>query len=57
MSLRPLLEIATENERLAALRSALRQSRTTVDAYASAALRPYLLAALIGGEDAPWARS
>ena len=53
MSLRPLLEIATENERVAALRSALRESGPAVDAYASAALRPFLLASLIGAGDAP----
>jgi transcription-repair coupling factor (superfamily II helicase) len=52
MTLRPLLEIASENERLSALRSALR-SGDTVDAYASASLRPYLLAALIGADDGP----
>ncbi|HEX5893435.1 MAG TPA: transcription-repair coupling factor [Solirubrobacterales bacterium] len=50
MSLRPLLEIAAENERMSALREALRSSGDTVDAYVSASLRPYLLAALIGGE-------
>src|SRR5829696_3540834 len=52
MSLRPLLEIANERERLAALREAVRSSdRGPVDAYVSAAMRPYMLAALIGGED------
>jgi transcription-repair coupling factor (superfamily II helicase) len=51
MTLRPLLEIAAENERLSALRAALRSAEGTVDAYVSASLRPYLLAALIGGED------
>jgi transcription-repair coupling factor (superfamily II helicase) len=51
MSLRPLLEIAEENERLLALRSAVGASGGTVDAYVSASLRPYLLAALIGGDD------
>src|SRR5215208_969427 len=52
MSLRPLLEIANESERLAALREAVRSSdRGPVDAYVSAAMRPYMLAALIGGED------
>jgi transcription-repair coupling factor (superfamily II helicase) len=49
MSLRPLLQIATENERLRALRSAV-AAEGTVDAYVSAAMRPYLLAALIGGD-------
>jgi transcription-repair coupling factor (superfamily II helicase) len=51
MSLRPLLEIASESERLSALRAAVRSSRSTVDAYVSAALRPFLLAALIGEDD------
>jgi transcription-repair coupling factor (superfamily II helicase) len=51
MSLRPLLEIANEDERLRALRSAVGESGDTVDAYVSASLRPYLLAALIGGDD------
>ncbi len=52
MSLRPLLEIANQDERLRALRSAVAESGGTVEAYVSASLRPYLLAALIGGEDA-----
>jgi transcription-repair coupling factor (superfamily II helicase) len=52
MSLRPLLQIANENERLIGLREAL-GSNGTLDAYVSAAMRPYLLAALIGGEDGP----
>ena len=51
MSLRPLLEIANEDERLQALRSAVGDSDGTVDAYVSASMRPYLLAALVGGED------
>ncbi len=51
MSLRPLLEIANEDERLRALRSAVAESDGTVDAYVSASMRPYLLAALIGGDD------
>ena len=51
MSLKPLLEIANENERLKALRSALGSADGTVDAYVSAAMRPYVLAALIGAED------
>src|SRR3954447_3390781 len=52
MSLRPLLEIASENERLVALRDAVRSAEDgPVDAYVSAAMRPYLLAALIGGDD------
>jgi transcription-repair coupling factor (superfamily II helicase) len=50
MSLRPLLEIADGNERLAALRSAL-HADGTVDAYVSSAMRPYLLASLIAGDD------
>ncbi|HEY6639057.1 MAG TPA: transcription-repair coupling factor [Solirubrobacterales bacterium] len=53
MSLRPLLEIANENERLRALRSAVAESEGTVDAYVSASMRPYLLAALIGGDEDP----
>ena len=52
MSLRALLQIANENERLRALRSAVAGSEGTVDAYVSASLRPYLLAALISGDDA-----
>ncbi len=51
MSLRPLLEIAYEDERLRALRSAVAESDGTVDAYVSASMRPYLLAALIGGDE------
>ena len=51
MSLKPLLEIANENERLKALRSALGSADGAVDAYVSAAMRPYVLAALIGAED------
>jgi transcription-repair coupling factor (superfamily II helicase) len=50
MSLRPLLQIANENERLRALRSAVAETGGTVDAYVSASLRPYLLAGLVGGE-------
>ncbi len=50
MSLRALLEIANEDERLRALRSALGASGGTVDAYVSASMRPYVLAALIGGD-------
>jgi transcription-repair coupling factor (superfamily II helicase) len=46
MTLRPLLRIANENERLAALREALR-SDGKVDAYVSSSLRPYLLASLV----------
>src|SRR4051812_40835813 len=51
MSLRPLLEIADENERVSALRSALGTADGTIDAYVSAAMRPYLLAALIGEDE------
>ena len=54
MSLRPLLDIAAQNERLRALREALRSSTNgAIDAYVSGSLRPYLLAALVEGEDAP----
>ena len=49
MSLRPLLQIANESERLAALRDALASSDDAVDAYVSSSLRPYLLASLIEG--------
>jgi transcription-repair coupling factor (superfamily II helicase) len=56
MSLRPLLEIAAENERLAALRTELAALDRTVEAYVSAALRPYLLAALIESGDGVDAR-
>src|SRR5215208_5067473 len=51
MSLRLLLQIANRNERLRALRAALSASDGVVDAYVSAALRPYLLATLFEGED------
>jgi transcription-repair coupling factor (superfamily II helicase) len=50
MTLRPLLQIATENERLSALRVALRSAQGTVDAYVSSSLRPYLLAGLVDEE-------
>jgi transcription-repair coupling factor (superfamily II helicase) len=54
MSLRPLVEIAAENERLRALREALRSaSPGPVDAYVSSAMRPYLIAAVIADDDAP----
>jgi transcription-repair coupling factor (superfamily II helicase) len=52
MSLRPLLEIADQDERLRALRSAVAETGGTVDAYVSASMRPYLLAALIGDQEA-----
>src|SRR6478672_6537906 len=52
MSLRPLLDIANQNERLRGLREALPDSGgPAVDAYVSASLRPYLLAALIDADD------
>jgi transcription-repair coupling factor (superfamily II helicase) len=47
MNLRPLLETAAESEGLHALSAALEAGDGTVEAYASAALRPYLLATLI----------
>ena len=51
MSLRPLIEIAEQNERLPALREALRSSgQATTHAYVSGSMRPYLLAALIENE-------
>jgi transcription-repair coupling factor (superfamily II helicase) len=51
MSLRPLLGIAEQSERLRALRGRLRSSgQETIDAYISGSMRPYLLAALIGGD-------
>src|SRR5918996_1102090 len=50
MTLRPLLQIAEDDERLRTLRAAVRASDGTVDAYVSASMRPYLLAALIGGD-------
>src|SRR3954465_8125515 len=53
MSLRPLLQIANEDERLRALRSAVAASDGTLDAYVSASMRPYLLAALMGGDESP----
>src|SRR6266545_4792632 len=56
MSLISLLEIATENERIGALSAAIGAGEGTVEAYASAALRPYLLASLIEHPDGPGAR-
>src|SRR5918996_1947177 len=50
MTLRPLLQIAEDDERLRTLRAAVRASDGTVDAYVSASMRPYLLAALIRGD-------
>jgi transcription-repair coupling factor (superfamily II helicase) len=52
MTLRPLLKIANENERLAALRDDLRASDGLLDAYVSSSLRPYLLAALVDDDGA-----
>jgi transcription-repair coupling factor (superfamily II helicase) len=52
MTLRLLLKIAEENERLQALRSAVRSSDEAVDAYVSSPLRPYLLASLVDEEGA-----
>ncbi|MFL5908442.1 MAG: transcription-repair coupling factor [Solirubrobacterales bacterium] len=55
MSLRPLLKIAAENERLVALRDALPESGgKAVEAYVSSSLRPYLLASLIDGASGPF---
>jgi transcription-repair coupling factor (superfamily II helicase) len=56
MSLRPLLEIATESERVGALSAAVGAGEGGVEAYASAALRPYLLASLIEHPDGPGSR-
>ena len=53
MTLRPLLRIANENERLVALRDALRAGGGMVDAYVSSSLRPYLLAALVDQYGSP----
>jgi transcription-repair coupling factor (superfamily II helicase) len=55
MRLRPLLEIAADDARLGSLRDALIAEEGTVDAYVSASLRPYLLAALVEGPDGPGA--
>jgi transcription-repair coupling factor (superfamily II helicase) len=52
MTLRPLLRIAADSERLAALRNALVSSEGTVDAYVSSSLRPYLLASLVDDQGA-----
>jgi transcription-repair coupling factor (superfamily II helicase) len=51
MTLRPLLEIAAESERLRALNAALGAADGTVEAYVSASLRPYLLASVIDHPD------
>jgi transcription-repair coupling factor (superfamily II helicase) len=54
MSLRPLLEIATEGESLESLRDALSErGEATAEAYVSSALRPYLLASLLELPDGP----
>jgi transcription-repair coupling factor (superfamily II helicase) len=50
MSLRPLLEIAAENERFHALTSAVRAG-DSAPVHMSAAIRPYLLAALVWSDD------
>ncbi|MGH2952736.1 MAG: transcription-repair coupling factor, partial [Solirubrobacterales bacterium] len=47
--LRPLLDIATDDERFIALAAAVRDGGP-VDAHASASIRPYLLAALLDSE-------
>jgi transcription-repair coupling factor (superfamily II helicase) len=52
MTLRPLLDIAHENDAFAAVRRDLLAGKR-VDAHASAALRPYLLAALLVGWERP----
>src|SRR5215207_620783 len=52
MSLRPLLEIALGDERIGALARSIRSAPGGgVDAYVSAALRPYLLAALLSSSE------
>jgi transcription-repair coupling factor (superfamily II helicase) len=55
MKLRPLLDIATENASLGSLRDALAASEATVEAYVSASLRPYVLAALVEAPEGPGA--
>src|SRR5215204_2359535 len=50
MSLRPLLEIAAESERFDALTSAVRAGDST-PVHMSAAIRPFLLAALVSSDD------
>ena len=56
MSLRPLLQIATDDERLVALGAAARDAvspgAAAAEALVSASIRPYVLAALIDGETA-----
>jgi transcription-repair coupling factor (superfamily II helicase) len=52
VSLRALLPIALENERVTALARALSEQRSTpLEAHVSAALRPYLLAALLSSPE------
>src|SRR5918996_2559667 len=50
-SLRPLLELARDDERFAALAAAVDRSERP-EAYPSASIRPYLLAALLDAEQA-----
>jgi transcription-repair coupling factor (superfamily II helicase) len=55
MSLRPLIDIALENDRLRSLGAAAREAAdepggTAVDAHMSAGIRPFLLAALVEAE-------
>ena len=52
MSLRPLLEIARDDERYRALGAALARGESAVQARASVAIRPYLIAALLDDPDA-----
>jgi transcription-repair coupling factor (superfamily II helicase) len=51
MSLRPLLEIAAEDERFGALASASRAGNAAA-VHMSAAIRPFLIAALVSSDDA-----
>ena len=50
MSLRPLLEIAAEDERFHALTKAVREAEPAT-VHMSAAIRPFLLAALVSSEE------
>jgi transcription-repair coupling factor (superfamily II helicase) len=52
MSLRPLLEIAADDQRFRRLGSALAETGATVEAQVSPALRPYLIAAALDEPDA-----
>ena len=56
MSLRPLLEIAADDQRFAALTDAVRGG-TAAEVHMSAAIRPYLLAAVVGSDDRTSERS